>query len=43
MNKETMEEKSSGDEAPAAMSVAPATSSGMLNLIATTFSAGTKL
>jgi hypothetical protein len=36
------EAKSSGDEAPAAMNVAPATSSGMESFSHSTLSAGTK-
>jgi hypothetical protein len=43
MNRETIEEKSSGEEAPAAMRVAPAMSGGMLKCVAMTFSAGTSL
>jgi len=41
MKRETREAKSSGEEAPAAMSVAPATSSGILNRVAMVFKAGT--
>ena len=43
MNSETNDEKSSGEEAPAAINVAPATSSDILNSVAKTFNAGTKL
>jgi len=41
MKRETKEENSSGDDAPAAMSVAPAISEGMLYSFAITFKAGT--
>jgi hypothetical protein len=43
MNKETIEENNSGDEAPAAIKVAPATSSGILNSVDIKFRAGTNL
>ena len=43
MNREMIVQRSSGLDAPAAMSVAPATSSGMLKYSDITFSAGTSL
>ncbi len=43
INKVVKDASNSGEEAPAAMSVAPATSSGMRNRVAKTFKEGTNL